>query len=174
LDYTCDVAETRSGDDVLALVRRGDLGGSSFAFSVVGDEGDEWEHDGGVLVRHLLSVQLRDVSPCGTPAYDSSTVSLRSLARQVSADLADVQSLASNNRLPTLFTRSDIDGGRPIHADNISLKEARPVTPWEARKRLTDMRYPQEPKTISGRWRCSKPLRYVGRSRPSRPGCGNS
>lgn len=138
LDYECDVAETRCGDDTLALVRRNDLGGSSFAFSVVGDEGDAWEHQGGVLVRHLLSVQLRDVSPCGTPAYDDATVSLRSLARQVDAPLDDVQYLANNNQLLKLFSRSDIDGGGPKSmAGKQAVVATLALTP-QAGKSLTD------------------------------------
>jgi phage head maturation protease len=56
----CDVAETRSGDDILALVRRGDYAGSSFAFNVF--EG-ELRNNGRMLLRHWISVRLIDVPP---------------------------------------------------------------------------------------------------------------
>jgi hypothetical protein len=110
LDYTCDVAETRSGDDVLALVRRNDLAGSSFAFNVAEDE---WRNNGGLLLRHSISVRLVDVAPVGIPAYEQATVSLRSLAAQCDAPLRDVLGLARDNQLSKLLVRTDIDGGKP-------------------------------------------------------------
>jgi HK97 family phage prohead protease len=162
LDYSCSVAETRSGDDVIALVSRNDYGGSSFAFTAIGPEADEWRHNGSVLVRHLLSVKLIDVSPCGIPAYEAATVSLRSLAAQVDAPLDDVLELARAGQLPKLLSRSDIDGGQPksvtpqqrqIEAmrpksgrqallETMALRWPAPPQQTRLRQQLTDMRYP--------------------------------
>lgn len=136
LDYECDVAETRSGDDVLALVGRGDYAGSSFAFNV---DSDEWRSNGSILSRHLISVRLIDVSPCAIPAYESATVSLRSLAAQVDAPLDDVLELARGNQLFKLLTRTD-------NRAQQSKPKPGPLSPAQARKQLTDLRYPEPPK----------------------------
>ena len=149
LDYTVDpVVDTRAGDDTLAMARGNLLQGSSFAFEVMGDEGDEWSNDGGILLRHLLSVRLIDVSPCvGPVAYDSSTVSLRSLAAQVDVPLTDVVDLARAGQLPKLFQRTDNRGPAPKPGPKPGLR-----SPAERRAELTRMRYPEPPpKTISGR-----------------------
>ena len=165
LDYTVDpVVETRAGKDTLAMARGNLLQGSSFAFEVMGDEGDDWSNDGGILLRSLLSVRLIDVAPCvGPVAYDSTSVSLRSLAAKCDAPLDDVLELARDGKLPTLVSRSDNRlQPRPETAGALNkrisaaLSKKNPptssVSPSERRKMLTDMRYPPEPpKTVSGR-----------------------
>jgi HK97 family phage prohead protease len=145
LDYTCDVAETRSGDDVLALVRRGDYAGSSFAFRCFEDE---WRNNGRTLVRHLISVRLVDVSPVAIPAYESATVSLRSLAAQVDAPLADVLDLARDDQLYKLLTRTDAMNPRRYNQSS----EAREVGKRSGKQALVEilgMRYPQAPRTVA-------------------------
>lgn len=105
LDYTCDVAMTRAGDDLLTLARRNDLSGSSFAFACYEDD---WGNDGEMLVRNLVSVRLIDCAPCAQPvAYEASTVSLRTLAVQVDAPLDDVLELAKAGELRKLLCRTD-------------------------------------------------------------------
>jgi uncharacterized protein len=52
-------------------------------------------------------VRLLDVSPVVTPAYPDTTAGLRSLAEHVGADPKEVHALAAQNRLRTLFVRSD-------------------------------------------------------------------
>jgi uncharacterized protein len=178
LDYECDVAETRAGDDILALTRRGDLAGSSFAMNVFEDE---WANDGGVLVRHLISVRLLDVSPVAIPAYDASTISLRSLAAQCDAPLTDVEALASSDQLLRLVARSDMRS--PVPQEKPRKKKALTVqqrlmelyktpktgavqqgtlTPAKMRKQLTDMRLPKPPKSAAERraelTRMAKPM----------------
>jgi uncharacterized protein len=166
LDYTCDVAETRSGDDVLALVRRKDLGGSSFAMTVFEDE---WSQDDGVLLRHLISIRLLDVSPVAVPAYDSSTVSLRSLAKQCDAPLNEIEALASDHQLTKLFTRSDnrLPATNPRRVQAISarqrllelyrvpkqgpVQQVSTLTPSAMRAQLTRLRYAQPRKTLAER-----------------------
>lgn len=81
LKYTFEAPDTTTGNDVLALIRRGDITGSSFAFSVSPEEGaEEWiEKDGG-YIRYINKISgLYDVSPVVTPAYQATEVSARAM-----------------------------------------------------------------------------------------------
>ena len=66
--------ETREGEDVLELARRGDLGGMSFGFHVPAG-GDKWAGER----RTLQRVELMEVSVVSSwPAYPDTTIALRS------------------------------------------------------------------------------------------------
>jgi hypothetical protein len=105
LAYECEPPSARA--DIVELVGRGDIQKSSFAFYTVGGA-DEWDLDGdGYPLRTLVSVRLVDVSPVITPAYNDSSAGLRSLAEHMGADPKEVRALAAQNRLRTLFVRSD-------------------------------------------------------------------
>lgn len=73
-----DVPETSYGDDLLTLVRRGDLTGASFGF-VPGEDAWSKAPDGLKLRDHTSLAELRDVSPVAFPAYDGTEVALRSV-----------------------------------------------------------------------------------------------
>jgi len=113
LIYEVDLPSARA--DLHELVQRGDVSKSSFAFRVVGDDGDEWEMDDkGQVRRTLHNVQLFDVSAVNTPAYPDATVgarsqetAFRSLAAHISADPADVLAAASEHTLHKFFRRTD-------------------------------------------------------------------
>jgi HK97 family phage prohead protease len=108
LDYCVDVPECRG--DVLEMVTRGDVANSSFAFIV---QEDDWSvSEQGYPMRTLLSGKLIDVAPVLTPAYRDSTVGLRSLARKMNTEVAEVQQLAKANELRKFFVRTD-GGGAP-------------------------------------------------------------
>jgi HK97 family phage prohead protease len=98
-----DVPQARN--DVLELVRRGDVSKSSFAFYTVEDDWDMTERD--YPVRTLLDGRLVDVAPVNTPAYDDTSSGLRSLARKMSASEEEVRKLAEQNELKRLFKRTD-------------------------------------------------------------------
>lgn len=112
LDYQVLPPEARA--DVVELVKRGDIRYSSFAFRV-NSGGDEWSvTDQNFPLRTLHSVELVDVAPVLSPGYPDATAAvratkgaLRSLADhfQVSAD--EIRSLAEDDNLRKLFTRSD-------------------------------------------------------------------
>lgn len=93
LRYEVDLPETSAGRDVAALAGRGDLRGSSFAFTV-NQAGQKWSTmaDGTPLRELVKLTSLRDVAPVAEPAYAETTVSARSLeeARRIApqADLA--------------------------------------------------------------------------------------
>jgi HK97 family phage prohead protease len=106
LVYEADVPQSRA--DVFELVQRGDVTKSSFAFRVVGDDGDEWGlSDQNFPMRTLKSVQLADVAPVNIPAYLDTDTGLRSLARRMEAPLDEVRKLAADNDLKRFFLRSD-------------------------------------------------------------------
>lgn len=68
---------------------------------------DEFRHGGAVLVRHLLQIRLTECSPVAQPGYLTTSAAVRSLARQVGEDPEDVQQLANQGELRSLFTRTD-------------------------------------------------------------------
>lgn len=71
LSFNLDLPETQAGHDVLALARRGDLGGMSFGFSVTDErrDGDQ---------RELRAVELFEISVVAAfPAYEGTTISAR-------------------------------------------------------------------------------------------------
>lgn len=107
LAYEVDVPQTRG--DVFELVQRGDVRQSSFAF--VAFEEDWGTDDSGFPLRTLLSVRLMDVASVNTPAYDDTSVGLRSLAAKFEADIEEVRQLAAANELGKFFKRTD--GGAP-------------------------------------------------------------
>lgn len=112
LTYEVDLPQARS--DIYELVQRGDVRQSSFAF-VADLDGDEWDTtDQGFPQRTLTSVRLYDVAPVNTPAYEDTSVGLRSitgalesLARKFEADVSEVRSLAEGGDLMKFFKRTD-------------------------------------------------------------------
>lgn len=70
LQYVINLPDTTAGRDLSEMVRRGDLNGSSFAFSIRDVQGERWERRAdGSMLRHLCAVDLKDVAPCDYPAY---------------------------------------------------------------------------------------------------------
>lgn len=71
--------DTSIGRDIITLVRRGDITQMSFAFTIA-KGGEEWISGDGKSPdeRIIKKVRLYDVSPVTYPAYDSTTISVRS------------------------------------------------------------------------------------------------
>ena len=79
LKYTFEAPRTQYGDELLEYLRRGDITGSSFAFTIEEDEFSyQWPFDKDadpVLCREVIKVdKLFDVSPVFTPAYEKTSV----------------------------------------------------------------------------------------------------
>lgn len=79
LKYTFEAPRTQYGDELLEYLRRGDITGSSFAFTIEEDEFSyQWPFDKAadpVLCREVIKVdKLFDVSPVFTPAYNQTSV----------------------------------------------------------------------------------------------------
>ena len=88
LNYEIDPPDTQLARDVMALLARGDLFGSSFAFTVEGGNGDEWgrDSDGGMQRVIKRFNGLYDVSVVTHAAYGNATsAALRSLEQWRSA-----------------------------------------------------------------------------------------
>jgi HK97 family phage prohead protease len=95
LRVEASLPNTTHGRDAKELIKRGDVTGFSFGFSIPGRGGDEWNAEG--TERTLKSVRLHEVSLTGFPAYQGTngTASVRGLDKlalraEVNADdLAD-------------------------------------------------------------------------------------
>ena len=75
LKYQVDLPDTQIGRDVAELVSRGDITGSSFAFEILSEKRSK---DGGTEIRSIEDVRLFDVGPVTYPAYEATSVALRS------------------------------------------------------------------------------------------------
>lgn len=80
LHFDCNPPETQLGRDVRTLIKRGDITGCSFAFTVKKQERTEEEIDGKIHVRReIQDVDLYDVGPVTYPAYEGTDVKARSI-----------------------------------------------------------------------------------------------
>lgn len=71
-----DLPDTGDGRDLATLIERGDISGMSFGFVVTRQE---WDETGDIPTRTILAVDLREVSVVAFPAYDDTSIALRSL-----------------------------------------------------------------------------------------------
>ncbi|MCX5570611.1 HK97 family phage prohead protease [Kaistia nematophila] len=71
-----DLPDTSDGRDIRTLIERGDISGMSFGFVVLRQE---WDESGEIPLRTILEVELREVSIVSEPAYDGTSIALRSL-----------------------------------------------------------------------------------------------
>lgn len=78
LHYAIDLPDTSVGRDLEALVRRGDVAGASFAFTIP-EGGDVWIERAGIPHRELLDVDLHEITITATPAYPDTSVAQRYL-----------------------------------------------------------------------------------------------
>lgn len=77
LDYEFEAPETALGNELLSCLERGEIDGSSFAFTVLEDK---WERNGNTYERTITKIdELYDVSPVYSPAYSQTTCDLRGL-----------------------------------------------------------------------------------------------
>lgn len=75
LYYEVDLPNTTYANDLVELMKRGDVNQSSFAFLI---EKDRWEQRGGTTYRIIEKVsRLLDVSPVAQPAYPDATSELK-------------------------------------------------------------------------------------------------
>src|SRR5579884_2628624 len=138
-----EMSVPRGRADMYELVERGDVAGSSFAFS---HAQDEWRHENGCAVRHLISGKLLDVTITANAAYEAAHVGLRSLdslSRQLGVDPNDVYDLARRKELPKLFTRTDNRDIAPTPALIEARNRGQQVTPNDLQRRLDENRLRQ-------------------------------
>lgn len=80
LKYSFEAPNTQPGEEVAELVRRGDLQGSSFCFTVSrGGYTEKYSAEDGAIIREVNRIDgLFDISIVCDPAYQSTSVSIRS------------------------------------------------------------------------------------------------
>ena len=81
LKFTFEVPNTTIGNDMLELIKRGDLTGCSFAFSIDPSvpDAEKWIEEDGIYHRYIHHIdRLYDCSIVVTPAYEGTSVSARS------------------------------------------------------------------------------------------------
>lgn len=90
LRYSFDAPNTALGDELVESLKRGDISESSFAFTV---KDEHWEkRDDGTYVRTILEFErLYDVSPVYYPAYEDTSVALRSLNSKKGAERQELE-----------------------------------------------------------------------------------
>jgi HK97 family phage prohead protease len=71
-----DLPDTSDGRDIATLIERGDISGMSFGFMVTKQT---WDETGDIPVRTIEEVELLEVSVVAFPAYDDTTIAMRSL-----------------------------------------------------------------------------------------------
>lgn len=77
LRYSVEIPDTTLGRDLSVLIGRGDVWGSSFAFTIAGRDGESWAEEDGQAVRYVHEVEgVYDVSPVLSPAYEDATASV--------------------------------------------------------------------------------------------------
>jgi HK97 family phage prohead protease len=75
--YSVEIPDTTLGKDLQVLIGRGDVYGSSFAFTIRGSAGESWAEEDGQAVRYVHEVEgVYDVSPVLSPAYEDATASV--------------------------------------------------------------------------------------------------
>ena len=85
LAFELALPDTTHGKDLAILVGRGDVAGCSFGFRVA-PGGDRWEQRGAPLVRELIDVELVEITLTSDPAYQDTTVAMRSRSANVCTD----------------------------------------------------------------------------------------
>jgi HK97 family phage prohead protease len=79
LKFEDDVPDTTTGKDILEEVRRGDISGCSFAFTVAEQTWKYFEDDSPPERTIITIAQLYDVGPVTYPAYKDTTVKAREI-----------------------------------------------------------------------------------------------
>jgi len=82
LYFELSLPDTQTGRDAYTSIKRGDVTGMSFGFSV---DGEEWlkGKDGQPHVRTLTKINLFEISPTAFPAYEQTSVQARDITEIV-------------------------------------------------------------------------------------------
>lgn len=84
--FDATLPNTELARSVYELVRTGTLAGCSFGFTIP-QGGDKWQQDSsGNLTRYLNTIKCWEVSLCTFPAYDTTSVDVRSIRAKMKAD----------------------------------------------------------------------------------------
>lgn len=96
LRFELDPADTQAGRDAVTTIERGDVDGMSFGFNVRKQEWDE--KDPKKVVRTLVDVDLREISPTPFPTYPATKVSVRSVEDDFADHAKELEALKEQER----------------------------------------------------------------------------
>lgn len=91
-----DLPDTTDGRDVRELIDRGDISGMSFGFQVLKET---WDETGNMSHRTIHEVELIEVSVVANPAYQGTSVALRSLEKSRSDGAASFDAVSYRLKL---------------------------------------------------------------------------
>lgn len=77
--FALDIPKTSYGNDLLELIKRGDVAGCSFGFIA---NQDNWVEGDDKPTRELLDVALHEITLTATPAYQDTSLALRTKPKQ--------------------------------------------------------------------------------------------
>jgi HK97 family phage prohead protease len=87
LKFDCVLPDTTTANDLIVLVERGDITGMSFGFVCISDV---WSEDSdGRYIRTLLDVDLFEITVTSSPAYPSTSISLRSAPKEIRSKIRE-------------------------------------------------------------------------------------
>ena len=98
LRYAFEAPRTGLGDELIENLKRGDISGSSFSFTVA-KNGDSWTRENGKVIRTISQFEkLFDVSPCYSPAYANTSVALRGLSAFEAIDTMNLKKIPESDK----------------------------------------------------------------------------
>lgn len=109
LRYEFEAPNTQLGDETLEMIKRGDIDGSSFGFTIA-EGGEKWEKRDGKYYRTISAIdRLFDVSPVYQPAYAATTCvadtrgmdELKNAENEIKAYYEELRSHLSDNQAET-------------------------------------------------------------------------
>jgi len=105
LRYEIDPPDTQTGRDLITLLQRGDVDGSSFAFL---PDDTTYRQQGDTYVVERNSVKLFDVGPVAYPAYASTEAGVRGVGNveSVRRELQDWKQKHRNEPLASILARA--------------------------------------------------------------------
>lgn len=108
LYYEIDPPDTQFAKDLITSIKRGDVKGNSFGFTVKKDKWTESENEKTLRLREIEKFdQLYDISPVTFPAYPQTDIAIRSILTGAGIDF---------DRLAEIIQRKD--GGLELQADD--------------------------------------------------------
>ena len=101
LEYSFEAPNTSDGDYVVEMVKREDIQGSSFAFTVA-DGGERWERrKDGTYTRYISKIRaLFDVTITADPAYPNTSVGVRNNGNKNTDYKKKLHKLAKEANIP--------------------------------------------------------------------------
>jgi len=112
LGYRIDPPDTSYARDALAVIGRGDVRESSFAFNIIRDNFTEQNDE---AFREILEVELFEVSPVAFPAYAATLVEAKAHAMLASLDQHLARGDGPKSLLTELRSRVMIHGQHELH-----------------------------------------------------------